>query len=406
MKIYIIAGEASGDIYGAKLIQQLKTISPEPIEFYGIGGDKMKEAGFNSLFDMSEISIMGFAEILPHLGNILGRIDDTVADIYEKQPDIVITIDSPGFTTRIAKRLRSGEDGTEKVFKKILSKNKDREPIEFQPFNGKLVHYVAPTVWAYKPKRAEKFAKLFDHLLVILPFEPPYFEQEGLPCTYIGHPIVETQFPLNGNQFKQKYGIGENETVISLMPGSRRGEINRLLPIFTEAVSLLARIDNPVIVIPTIPSLKAEVEHMVAPNSIKTIVLDNEKDKLASYKAASAAIVKSGTGSLEVALAGCPMVIGYKVNYISYRIIKSLVKIKYANLINLILDEEIIPEFLQNYCTPYLISQSVDKILDDYKLKDLQIVRGLEALKTMGLGEPESPSLKAANAILRITSKK
>ncbi|MDA0782102.1 MAG: lipid-A-disaccharide synthase [Rickettsiales bacterium] len=402
MKIYIIAGEASGDIYGAKLIEQLKAASPQPIEFYGIGGEKMGVTGFKSLFDMSEISIMGFAEILPHLGNILDRIDDTIADIYAKQPDIVITIDSPGFTTRIAKRLRFGEDGLEKIVKKILSKKKQREPIIFQPFNGKLVHYVAPTVWAYKPKRAEKFAKLFDHLLVILPFEPPYFDEVGLPCTYIGHPIVETKFPQNGDAFKQKYAIADNETLISVMPGSRKGEVHRLLPIFIEAVSLLARVENPVMVIPTIPSLKEEVEHMVASSKIKTIVVDNDEDKYASYKAASVAIVKSGTGSLEVALAGCPMVIGYKVNYISYRIIKSLVKIKYANLINLILDEEIIPEFLQNFCTPYLISQSVDKISDDYKLKDLQIVRGLEALKIMGLGEPENPSRKAADTILAI----
>jgi len=405
MKIYIIAGEASGDIYGAKLIEQLKTMSPEPIEFYGIGGDKMKEMGFSSLFDMSEISIMGFAEILPHLGNVLDRIDDTVEDIYSKQPDIVITIDSPGFCTRVAKRLRSGQDFLEKTLKKFLSKKKDRQPVDFQLFNGKLVHYVAPTVWAYKPQRAEKFARLYDHLLVILPFEPPYFKTVGLPCTYIGHPIVETQYPASGDAFKQKYNITDEQTVISLMPGSRRGEIQRLLPIFMEGVKLLTMAKNPVVVIPTIPTLKDELEQMVASSSVKTIVVDSDEDKLASYKAASVGIIKSGTGSLEVALAGCPMVIGYKVNYISYRIIKKLVKIKYANLINLILDEEVIPELLQQYCTAYLIAQATDKLIDDYKLRDLQVVRGLEALKSMGLGEAENPSQRAAKAVLNIMAK-
>ena len=189
------------------------------------------------------------------------------------------------------------------------------------------------------------------------------------------------------------------------MPGSRRGEVQRLLPLFLDAVGMMTMVKDPVIVIPSIPTLKEELEQMVADNPIKTIVVDSDEDKLASYKAASVGIIKSGTGSLEVALAGCPMVIGYKVGYISYRIIKALVKIKYANLINLILDEEIIPELLQQYCTPYLLAQAADKIVDDYKLRDMQVVRSLEALKTMGLGEADNPSQKAAKTILSVMGK-
>jgi lipid-A-disaccharide synthase len=409
MKIYIIAGEASGDIYGAKLIECLRSKSSAPIEFYGIGGDKMQAVGFVSLFDMSEISIMGFAEILPHLGNILNRIDQTVADIQEKQPDIVITIDSPGFCCTIAKRLRFGEDNLEKILKKIFCK-KDNNPLpqpspkgrgsDYPPYKGKLLHYVAPTVWAYKPKRAEKFAKLFDHLMVILPFEPPYFDAVGLPCTYVGHPIVETNFPKNGDEFKQKHNITDDETLICLMPGSRKSEVKRLLPTFLETVDLLTVPKKIRVVIPTIPALKSEIEHMIATSKIKAIITDNEADKLAAYKASSATIVKSGTGSLEVALAGCPMVIAYKVNYISYRIVKHLVKIKYANLINLMLDEELIPEFLQAYCTSFLIAQKLDKIIADIAIQELQILHSLEVLKTLGLGDEQRPSQKAADRVL------
>lgn len=402
MKIYIIAGEASGDIYGAKLIECLGSKSSLPIEFFGIGGDKMQAVGFVSLFDMSEISIMGFAEILPHLGNILNRIDQTVADIQEKQPDIVITIDSPGFCCRIAKRLRFGEDNLEKILKKIFCKKTDFEPVEYPPYKGKLLHYVAPTVWAYKPKRAEKFARLFDHLMVILPFEPPYFDAVGLPCTYVGHPIVETTFLLSGDEFKQKHSITDDETLICLMPGSRKSEVKRLLPIFLDAVDLLTVAEKIRVVIPTIPALKAEIEKMLDKSRVKAIITNNEADKLAAYKAASAAIVKSGTGSLEVALAGCPMVIAYKVNHISYLIIKNLVKIKYANLINLMLDEELIPEFLQQYCTAFLIAQKLDKIIKDYKIQELQMLGSFEILKKLGFGEEQTPSQKAADRVLSL----
>lgn len=413
MKIYIIAGEASGDIYGAKLIEQLRGKSLQPIEFFGIGGDKMQAAGFVSLFDMSEISIMGFAEILPHLGNVLSRIDQTVADIQEKQPDIVITIDSPGFCCRIAKRLRHGEDVMGKILKKIFCKKHNNPSPQPSPkgrgsdsppfvYKGKLLHYVAPTVWAYKPKRAEKFARLFDHLMVILPFEPPYFDAVGLPCTYVGHPIVETTFLQSGDEFKQKHNIADDETLICLMPGSRKSEVKRLLPIFLDAVDLLTVAEKIRVVIPTIPALKAEIEQMLDKSQVKAIITDNEADKLAAYKAASAAIVKSGTGSLEVALAGCPMVIAYKVNYISYLIIKNLVKIKYANLINLMLDEELIPEFLQQYCTAFLIAQKLDKIIKDYKIQELQMLGSFEILKKLGFGEEQTPSQKAADRVLSL----
>jgi lipid-A-disaccharide synthase len=376
MKIYIIAGEASGDIYGARLIQSLRNLSNEPLEFFGIGGDKMLDTGFHSLFPMSEISIMGFVEILRHIPNVLKRINQTVEDIKTIRPDVVITIDSPGFCCRIAKKLQNE--------------------------NIKLIHYVAPTVWAYKPKRAAKFARLFDHLLVILPFEPPYFEEVGLPCTYIGHPITETIIPAKSSSFREKYNISADDTVICLMPGSRTMEVLRLLPIFLKASQLLIYAPNLKLVIPTIPALKGLVEKLVALSPVQAIILDNESEKYAAYNASNAAIVKSGTGTLEVSMAGCPMVIAYKISAISYWMIKFMVKIKYANLINLILNKELIPEFLQNNCTPFLLAQSVDGLLNNENLRQQQIHESKAVLGQLGQGQAITPSDKAAKAVLAL----
>jgi lipid-A-disaccharide synthase len=381
MKIYIIAGEASGDIYGAKLMDALRTHDPK-IEFNGIGGDKMIAAGLSSLFPMQEISIMGFLEVLPHAVNLLNRIDETVTEIEKLQPDIVITIDSPGFCCRVAKQLR--KSGT----------------------NAKLVHYVAPTVWAYKPGRAQKFANLFDHLLVILPFEPPYFEAVNLPCTYIGHPITETKIPSGTSEsFRKKHKIDDDEKIVCIMPGSRNTELKKLLPEFLNAAKLLSENHKLRIIIPTIPHLADKVRQVVGKQNINAIILDNDQNKLTAFKAADIALVKSGTGTFEVALAGCPMVVAYKTSWLSYRIIKSLVKIRFANLINLILDKEVIPELLQYDCNAANIAKHLEELLSSKKKRDQQVTSCKSVLKTLGLGQKQTPSEKAAKAILGVVKK-
>ncbi|MCE3233672.1 MAG: lpxB, partial [Rickettsiaceae bacterium] len=267
------------------------------------------------------------------------------------------------------------------------------------------LHYVAPTVWAYKPKRAEKFARLFDHLLAILPFEPPYFKKVGLPCTYIGHPITENILQPDESAFRQKYNISPSDTLICLMPGSRIGEVLRLLPTFLEATKLLAYAPSLKLVIPTISATAPLVGKIVGLSGTNAIILQDDSEKHSAYKASNAAIVKSGTGTLEVSIAGCPIVVAYKINPISYAMIKMMVKIKYANLINIILNKELIPELIQGDCTPYLIAQQLDSLLASPAKREQQISESRVVLEQLGLGQSTTPSDKAAETVLALMRK-
>ena len=214
-KIYIIAGEISGDFIGAKIIQNLKQLHSN-IELLGIGGPQMIETGLKTLFSISEINMMGFFEILPHIFRLKKRIIQTAQNITSHSPDLLITIDSPGFTYRVAK----------------LAKTLNPKL--------KMVHIVAPSVWAYKPERAAKYAQIYDHLLALLPFEPPYFEQVGLSCTYIGHPIIQQHFYPDKKSLREEFTIEATTKVISVTPGSRIGEISRHMPVFRKALDIIS----------------------------------------------------------------------------------------------------------------------------------------------------------------------
>ena len=380
-KVYIIAGEASGDVLGAKLMDALRTQSQEYMDFYGIGGDRMIGHGMASLFPMSDISIMGFVEILPHIPKVLKRVNQTVADIIRVKPDVVITIDSPGFCCRVAEKL--------------------------QGKGIKLVHYVAPTVWAYKPKRAEKFARLFDHLLMILPFEAPYFDEVGLENTYVGHPIIEDkQKKGNAKQFIEKYRVKSSEKILTIMPGSRITEINRLMPIFCRTIRIILHRDptiRPVIV--TLPFLKKTIEKYSSQLPEDTIIIDSQLEKNNLFAASKVAIAKSGTGTLELSLARVPLVIAYKISFISYCLIRFIIKIKYANLLNLVMNKEIIPEFIQNKCNADDLVNSTLNLLKDSQEANIQVQEANEALEKLGLSDEISPSAKAANVIIDIINK-
>ncbi len=374
-KIYIIAGEASGDNLGSKLMAALKNAGK--VEFFGLGGDKMAKEGLNSVFPMSEISLMGFLEIIPHIPNLLDRINQTVEDIEKHKPDMVITIDSPGFCCRVASKL--------------------------QGKNIPLVHYVAPTVWAYKPKRAEKFARLFDHLLVILPFEPPYFEKVGLKTTYIGHPIIEEPFAKgNGAAFRKRHNIDADAKVLCAMPGSRNGELARLLPIYQEAIEIISdKTERLHVVIPTISSVAQKVQKFAESLPVPATVIEAAEEKYDAYAASDVALAKSGTGTLELSLAKIPMIIVYKVNFLTHFILKRLVKIKYANLVNLISDKEVIPEFLQNDCTAENLAENLAELLNNKKSRDAQVKNSKNAIDQLGKAPP-TPSERAAAVILKI----
>lgn len=372
---FIIAGEASGDVLGAKLMANLKKLSSEEAEFYGVGGEKMEEQGLKSQFPMSELSLLGFMEILPHIPNLLNRIDQVAKEIISIKPDVVITIDAPAFNFRVARKLKDS--------------------------GIKIVHYVAPSVWAYKPGRAKKIAKLYNHLLCLLPFEPPYFEKVGLSASFVGHPILEESFEGEGDLFRQKYSLNEEQKLICLMPGSRNSELERLLPVYKETISLLNKtFSNMTVVVLATERLKQKIYQETQDWPVKVIVCTERDEKNDALAASDVALAKSGTGTFEPAIAEVPMVIAYKVNPFSAWMLRRMIRIKYVNLLNIIMEREIIPELLQKNCTPEKLSDQISDLLLNEEKREEQLEGVKEALVRLGYGGKQSPSEKAARMIL------
>lgn len=361
MNIYLIAGEASGDQLGAHLMGAIRRIK-KTVRFMGIGGLQMREKGLRSLFPIEDISVMGLLEVLPHIFTIRRRINQTVADIMAKKPDCLVTIDAPGFCHRVIKKIKA------------------------KGFTGKIIHYVAPTVWAWKPARAKKLAQLVDQLMVLLPFEPPYFEIHGLPTTFVGHPVVRMGWDKGrAENFRNKYKIRHNQRIVLLLPGSRKGEIRRHLPVFLN-VSEHLRKKHPdlVFVIPTLKNLRSLIGGFL-PKSKNYIIFDGDKRDL--YKAASLALVCSGTASLELACAGVTQIVGYKMSFLTYRIVKRLVKVKYASLVNLLLDKPVIPEYIQHHFTPSALIGEANEFLQNPDRGKTQCKTSEKALKHLKIKE-------------------
>jgi lipid-A-disaccharide synthase len=382
LRIFLIAGEASGDFLGAGLMRALKAKHPD-IQFSGVGGSRMKEEGLNSLFPMEELSVMGIAEILPKLFSILSRIRQTAHEIVTAKPDAVITIDSPDFCFRVIKKVKA------------------------RKLSIPCIHYVAPSVWAWRPGRAKKVAQFLDHLLTLLPFEPPYFEVHGLDATFVGHPIVE-RLSRRGDsaRFRKKYGIADSQKILCLLPGSRMSELSRLLDKFcvaTDAV-LRARPDM-MIVLPTLPHLKKYIQDFFVGKGINPLVIDQEEDKFDCFASSAVALAASGTVSLELALTDTPHIIAYKVSDLSAWIGKKLIKTPYVNLVNILLNRSVIPELLQEQCQPQIITHGLFKLLDDKEARTQQLRGFRDALIMLGLGDPDMPSQKAAEAVLSVINK-
>ncbi len=371
--VFVLAGEASGDAIGAGLIRAMKQ-QTNAIKFTGIAGEKMLAAGCVTLFPQSEISLMGLAEILPHIRQLKRRINQTVEAIIKARPNMVITIDAPGFNTRVAKSLRK------------------------HPDCPKLVHYVAPSVWAWKPKRADVFTELFDGLLCLLPFEPAYFPK--LKKTYyVGHPVLESGADKgDGKNFRNKYNL--SSPLIGMLPGSRLGEVNRLLPILRETAHLLP--DNAKIVIPLVEHLATEERITAFENWPRPVnILTNSQEKYDMMAACDAAIAASGTVTLELAMAKVPTTVAYQLNPLTWHIAKRLVKLKYASLINILRDEMILPEYIQGDCTPENLANSCKQFLKQNSKATLyyhqEIQKTLKALKPHA---EKQPSEIAADIIL------
>ncbi len=381
MKVYVIAGELSGDKLGASLMRGLKAESPTDIEFRGVGGPLMQAEGLSSQFPMQELSVMGLVEILPKYFHLKRRIKECAEAIADFQPDVVVTIDSPDFCLRVAKLVREAGD-------------------------TRIVHYVAPSVWAWRPKRAEKMAGIVDQVLALLPFEPPYMQAHGMRCDFVGHPVVAE--PVANDQeiaaFKAHYRISDDPMVL-VLPGSRKGEVSRLLPIFLPALDMIRQARPEVqFVLPAAAPVAEMIEEMMADQPYSLTTLDPRgleaetfaAHKRAAFKTADVALAASGTVSLELCAASTPMVIAYDVNKISRMIMKRMLLIDTVTLPNLVTDTRHIPEFIGEACQPDHIAQGVLNVLADPSAQQLVVA---DTMRLLGRGQEEA-GVKAARAIL------
>jgi lipid-A-disaccharide synthase len=374
--VYIIAGEPSGDLLASKLMRALLNRNPN-IRFVGMGGETMMALGFESLFNISEISVMGIMEVLPKLRNILRRVKQVVADIRQQRPDVLVTVDSWGFVHQVLARM-----------------NKEGCTIP-------KVHYVAPQVWAWKKGRAKTVARLVDRLMTLLPLEPPYFEKYGLQCTFVGHPVIESTAGLVNNPltFKARHNIPEQCTLMTVLPGSRHSEIKRLVPVFKQTLrKLKATFPNLYLVIPSVTSVSREVEQAFADLEVPHRIVMGTDERYAAFGASVFALAASGTVSLELTACGTPHVITYKFGYITNKVLKHFAGTKYANLINILADEFVIPECVLENCHEEFITPKVlDLMLHPAKAK-AQMDRAQQYLLKLKPGDM-LPSQKAAEAV-------
>lgn len=377
--IYIIAGEPSGDLLGGRLMAALRARTAGDIRFAGIGGEAMRAEGLDSLFPMAELSIMGLVEVLPRIPHILKRVGETLADIEARRPIAIVTIDSWGFTGRIQKGC------------------KQRLP------DLPRIHYVAPMVWAWKPKRAKKLAKVLDLLLTLLPFEPPYFEKEGLRAIHVGHPVVEGGADQgDGARFRARHGLASDAPLLVALPGSRRSETGKLLPVFAETMALLAaRQPGLTVVVPTVETVADDVRRAAKTWTLPTIVVEGKTEKYDCFAAGTCALAASGTVAMELALAGLPSVITYRMSALTAFIARRFFgfRIKWATLVNMVLDQAVMPEFLQEDCRPEALAEAVAALLADPIDRAARIVAMRRAVTELGYGGA-SPSDRAAATLL------
>ena len=381
---FLIAGEASGDILGARLMRALKAKLKGKVRFTGIGGPQMQAEGLEILFPHTELMHFGIIEVLRHIPRLLKRIKQTADEVIKTQPTALITIDSPDFCFRVAKRVKK------RAGKEIP-----------------LIHYVAPTVWAWRPGRAKKIAQFLDHLLAVLPFEPPYFTREGLGCTFVGHSIVEGGADKgDGALFRATHGIPADILLLTVLFGSRNSEFERLAPIFRATVQiLLQRYPKLQVAVPTVPHLKARVAAEVTTWGLPACVVESEKQKYDAFAASNAALSCSGTVALELALAHLPAVIAYKLSNLTVLLYRRFIRVRFANLVNIMHDKEIVPEFIQQNCTPKKLAHGIDILLGNEKGRQIQVAGLAETAGWLGQGQ-FVPSERAAETVLAALSRK
>lgn len=381
--LMLVCGEPSGDALGAQLMGGLKALAGDRVRFTGVGGIAMEREGLKSLFPLDATAVMGLREVVPAIPAILRRVKQAVDFAVETKPDAVVVIDSPDFTHRVARAIRK------------------RDP------SIRTIDYVAPQVWASRAYRAKAMARYFDLVLALFPFEVPFFEKYGLKAAFVGHPVVERAVRMVGGEaLRARLGIAPDAALLALLPGSRTSEIRFILPAFKDAVDLLAkRIPGLVTVLPTVPHVAARVRDATTGWATPLHIVEGEADKYAAFDAASVALAASGTVTAEVALSRTPMVVAYKLGAITYALSRWMMLVKHFTLINIILDREAVPEFLQDKATPQVLSDAVAHLFTDEKTRAAQVAAMNDFATLLGEKE-EPPSLRAARVLLDFVEKR
>lgn len=375
-KIFLVATEESGDRLGANLMKVLRQRLGDAVQFDGVGGRAMAREGLSSLFPIEELSIVGLAAVVKQLPKILRLIRQTAEAVAECSPDILVIIDSPDFTHRVARRVRAR--------------------IPSMP----IVDYVSPTVWAWRPGRARAMRRYIDHVLGLLPFEPEAYRRlKGPPCSYVGHPLVEQVGVLRPGIEEQRRR-DQAPPVLLVLPGSRRSEVRHHLPVFGEALGRLREQGMPFeLILPTMPHLREAIVEGTKNWPVQPKVIVGEDEKRAAFRIAHAALVKSGTATLELALAGVPMVAAYKGGNVEAWVLRRAIRVSSVILANLVIGENVVPEFLQEECTPDKLAPALHDILVDSPLRQRQI-EAFGRLDTIMSTGNQPPSVRAADIVL------
>ena len=376
-KVMLVAAEASGDVLGAGLARALKQrLGADRVTFVGVGGQAMAAEGVESPFDIGELSIVGAVEGVMAYPRVMKRVAETAAFAVREKPDVAVLIDSWGFTLRVAKALRAGDPSLP------------------------LIKYVAPQVWASRPGRARTLAGAVDHLLAIHAVDASYFEREGLATTFVGNPGLSRDFSrADAGRLKQAIGAASDEQILLVLPGSRPSEIERLMAPFEEAVNRLkASRPNLQVVLPVANTVADLVKARAANWRYPPHLIEGDALKFDAMKAATVALACSGTVTTELALAGCPMVVAYRVAAITYQVVKILIRTRYINLLNIAAGTAVVPEFIQGDCTGEKLARALSERLDDPDAREAQVAAQMAALEKMGRGGPD-PAIKAAEVV-------
>jgi len=368
MKLFLIAGEPSGDRLGAALMAGLKSLTD--VEFAGIGGPLMQAEGLESLFPMEELSVMGIAEVLPKYLHLKRRIRQAAEAALASGADALVTIDSPDFCLRVARIVKAARPDL------------------------RVIHYVAPSVWAWRPGRAAKMARVIDHVLALLPFEPPYMTAAGMTCDFVGHPVVAEPLalPAEGQVLR---GAGP---LLLALPGSRRGEVTRLAPLFGQVVGrMLAKHPGLRVALPTVRGVAGLVADLTADWPLRPQIIEDAATKRAAFAAADVALAASGTVSLELAANGCPMVIAYDMHPLTLWLMRRAALIDTVTLVNLVSETRVVPEFIGPDAQPDRIAAALEAVLADPAPQRAAMALTMERLGKGG----EAPGLRAARSVLR-----